>query len=134
MSDPHCPDERAVEWAHQQRRRVADKLAAHPNCADPAHPGCSQCRDDDSECDDPWLSGRHDGVIGMSGARPTSKLRKRATNATLAAMSCGHELQQLERQFRNLLTANQEAAIATALRQYREIRRAVAQSTTKDQA
>ena len=49
MSEPHCPDERAVEWAYEQRRRAAAKLAAHPNCADPAHPGCSQCREDEAE-------------------------------------------------------------------------------------
>lgn len=69
----------------------------------------------------------------MSGIRPASKLRKRATNATLAAMACGHELQQLERQFRDHLAPRQAAAIATALRQYREIRRAVEQSA-KEQA
>ena len=70
----------------------------------------------------------------MSGIRPASKLRKRAANATLAAMACGHELQQLERQFRNLLAPRQADAIATALRQYREIRRAVEQSAAKEQA
>lgn len=45
MSERDCPNEMAVEWEAKQERIRRAKLTAHPDCRDPAHPGCSQCRD-----------------------------------------------------------------------------------------
>ena len=55
MSERDCPDEMAVLWEERQERIKRDRLWAHPDCRDPAHPGCSQCRepeDGESEDDD----------------------------------------------------------------------------------
>lgn len=51
MSEPDCPDERAVEWAERETRLRRDRLFAHPDCRDPAHPGCSLCEPSDDDED-----------------------------------------------------------------------------------
>lgn len=45
MSERDDPDEMAVLWQEREDRRRRDKLFAHPDCRDPAHPGCAQCLD-----------------------------------------------------------------------------------------
>lgn len=47
MSERDCPDEMAVLWAEREERRHRERLGSHPHCDDPAHPGCSNCRDRD---------------------------------------------------------------------------------------
>jgi len=44
MSERDCPDEMAVLWAEKGERIARNKLLAHSDCRDPAHPGCSECR------------------------------------------------------------------------------------------
>lgn len=43
MSERDCPDEMAVLWAEHKERIKRNRLGAHPDCSDPAHPGCSNC-------------------------------------------------------------------------------------------
>lgn len=49
MSERDCPDEKAVLWAEREERLKRERLGAHPDCRDPAHPGCSQCRESDDD-------------------------------------------------------------------------------------
>lgn len=45
MSHPDCWDERRAAAQHYEEQRAASRLASHPNCSDPAHPGCGGCRE-----------------------------------------------------------------------------------------
>lgn len=50
MSERDCPDEMAVLFAEREERRKRDRLWSHPDCRDPEHPGCSQCRQTCRQC------------------------------------------------------------------------------------
>lgn len=52
MSERGDPDELASEWEEKQERIRRDKLFAHPDCRDPEHPGCSQCKEPERSCED----------------------------------------------------------------------------------
>ena len=63
MSERDCPDDMAVEWEHKQERIRMTRMTAHPDCRDPAHPGCSKCRDDlpvEPTFEDAYAEGRED--------------------------------------------------------------------------
>lgn len=51
MSERDCPDERFVLWEEHKERIRRDRLSAHPDCRDPAHPGCSQCAEPARNCE-----------------------------------------------------------------------------------
>ena len=38
--------------ARRLQRQLAAALAAHPDCGDPDHPGCVNCRDEDESIDE----------------------------------------------------------------------------------
>jgi hypothetical protein len=63
MSERDCPDEMSVLWEEREERRRRDRLFAHHDCRDTAHPGCTECRDDlpqSPTLDDAYAEGRKD--------------------------------------------------------------------------
>jgi hypothetical protein len=44
MSEPDDLDAQQDAWEYQQEKIRATQMTAHPDCRDPEHPGCSQCR------------------------------------------------------------------------------------------
>lgn len=48
---PEPDDDERAELAAQARanKRYLNRLARHPDCRDPDHPGCSSCMDEDED-------------------------------------------------------------------------------------
>lgn len=52
MIEPDDRDALQDEWEFKQERIRSERMIAHPDCRDPAHPGCSQCRERERTCED----------------------------------------------------------------------------------
>lgn len=51
MSDPDDIDALQDAWDEKQERIRSLQMMAHPDCRDPEHTGCSQCREPERTCE-----------------------------------------------------------------------------------